>query len=61
MILRRFTAYAIAASVAALRSNPDLVPQLRLRVADLESHVANLLVYEGDIHTALRDFMKEPL
>jgi hypothetical protein len=51
---------AIAASVAALRGNPDLVPLLRLRVADLESNVANLLVYEGDIHTGLRYFMKEP-
>jgi len=49
----------IAASVAALRGNPDLVPLLRLRVVDLESNVANLLVYEGDIHTALRDFMRE--
>jgi hypothetical protein len=36
---------AIAASVAALRSNPDLVPLLRLRV--VESNVANQLVYEG--------------
>ena len=48
---------AIAASVTALRSNPDLMPLLRLRVVDLESNVANLLVYEGDIHNSLRDFM----
>jgi hypothetical protein len=50
----------IAASVAALRGTPELLPLLRLRVADLESNVANLLVYEGDIHASLRDFMKDP-
>jgi len=48
----------IAASVAALRGDPELIRLLRLRVADLESNVANLLVYEGDIHTALREFTK---
>jgi len=48
----------IAASVAALRGDPELIRLLRLRVADLESNVANLLVYEGDIHTALREFTR---
>lgn len=51
---------AIAASAAALRRDRELVPLLRLRVADLQSDVANLLVYEGDIHTALRGYMEEP-
>jgi len=50
----------IAASVVALRHDPELVPLLRLRVADLESNVANLLVYEGDIHAALRGFTEQP-
>ena len=49
----------IAASVALLRSNAELVPSLRLRVADLETNLANLLVDEGWIHTALRDFRQE--
>jgi len=50
----------IAASAATLRNDPKLVPLLRLRVVDLESNIANLLVYEGDIHAALRDFTEQP-
>jgi hypothetical protein len=49
----------IAESVAALRNDPKLVPVLRLRVANLESNVANLLVYEGGIHAALRGFTEQ--
>lgn len=49
----------IAAVAALLRADAELVPLLRLRVADLESSVANLLVYEGDIHAALRSFSQE--
>ena len=49
----------IAASAALLRSDPDLIPLLRLRIADLETNLGNLLVYEGDIRTALRDFTTE--
>jgi len=50
----------IAANAATLRNDPRLVPLLRLRVVDLESNVANLLVYEGDIHEALRDLTEQP-
>jgi hypothetical protein len=47
---------AIAASVASLRSHSDFLPLLRLQVVGLESSVANLTIYEGDIHASLRDF-----
>jgi hypothetical protein len=49
----------IAASAALLRSDPELIPLLRLRIADLETNLGNLLVYEGDTHAALRDFATE--
>ena len=52
-------AETIAACAATLRNDPKLVPLLRLRVVDLESNIANLLVYEGDIHTALRDLTEQ--
>lgn len=49
----------IVESIVALRGNPELVAILRLRIMDLETNLANLLVYEGNIHTALRDFTGE--
>jgi len=49
----------IVTSVAALRNDPKLIPLLRLRVVDLESNVANLLVYEGDVHAGLRGFTEQ--
>ena len=52
-------AETIATSAATLRNDPKLIPLIRMRVIDLESNVANLLVYEGDIHAGLRDLTEK--
>jgi hypothetical protein len=38
---------------------PELVPLLRLRLADLDFDPGNLLVYDGNIHTGRRGFTGE--
>jgi hypothetical protein len=49
----------IAESVKALRSNPNLVPFLRLRIADLESRLVDLTSNNRDIMQNLRAIAQE--
>ncbi|HSE13242.1 MAG TPA: DUF6090 family protein [Rudaea sp.] len=46
-------------SAATLRGNPALVPALRLRIADLETRLADLSVNNGPIVQGLRAIAKE--
>lgn len=48
------SAQDIAASAKALRSNPDIVPFLRLRIADLETRLVDLTGNNRDIMANLR-------
>ena len=50
---------AIADAAAALRANPELLPYLRLRVADLETRIADLTSNNRDIVENLRAIVKE--
>jgi hypothetical protein len=52
-------AQVIAESATALRSNPDMVPYLRLRIADIETRLGDLLSNNQDIMENLRTIAKE--
>ena len=54
------SALDIAASAQALRSNPDIVRFLRLRIADLETRLFDLTGNNRDIMENLRAIAKEP-
>ncbi len=49
----------IKTSASILRSNPDFIPMLRLRVVDVETNIANFLVYNKSVHPSLRAIAKE--
>ena len=49
----------IAASAKALRSNPDIVPFLRLRIADLETRMVDLTSNNREIMQNLRAIAQE--
>jgi hypothetical protein len=51
----------IAASAKALRSNPELVPLLRLRIADIETRLVDLTGNNRNILQNLRAITGEPL
>ena len=53
------SAQAIAESAKALRVNPDLVPSLRLRIADLETRMVDLTSNNRDIVEHLRAIATE--
>jgi len=53
------SAQDIAASAKALRSNPNLVPYLRLRIADLETRLVDLTSNNRDIVENLRAIAQE--
>jgi len=53
------SAQEIAESVKTLRSNPDIVPFLRLRIADLESRMVDLTGNNREIMQNLRAIAKE--
>ncbi|MBS0212781.1 MAG: hypothetical protein JSR26_06295 [Proteobacteria bacterium] len=53
------SAQEIADSAKALRSNPNLVPYLRLRIADLETRLVDLTSNNRDIVTNLRAIAAE--
>ncbi len=48
------TTQAIAAAASALRANPDLVPLLRLRIADIDTRLVDLTVNNRTILESLR-------
>jgi hypothetical protein len=50
---------AIAESVKALRANPDLVPYLRLRIADIETRLVDMTGNNRDIVEHLRAIARE--
>ena len=50
---------AIADAAEALRSNPNMVPYLRLRIADIETRLGDLLSNNSDIMENLRAIAKE--
>ena len=50
----------IKASASILRSNPDFIPMLRLRVTDIETNITNLMVYGKPVRQSLRAIAKEP-
>lgn len=52
-------AHDIAESANALRSNPDIVPSLRLRIADLETRLVDLTGNNRDIMENLRSVSAE--
>ena len=54
------SAESVAAAVAILRNDPDVVRLLRLRVADVETGVSNLTVYYADMRDGLREIAKRP-
>jgi len=54
------SAAAIAKSAAIVRGDPELLAALRLRIADLETDLANLTVfYKDDLRTPLQAIAKE--
>ena len=53
------SAQVIVESAKALRSNPNLVPYLRLRIADLETRLADMISNNRDIMEHLRAFAQE--
>ena len=50
---------AIADAAETLRSNPNMVPYLRLRIADIETRLGDLLSNNSDIMENLRVIAKE--
>lgn len=50
---------AIAEAAQALRANPDLVPTLRLRIADIETRLGDMLGNNEDIMKKLRAIAME--
>jgi hypothetical protein len=52
-------ALVIAESAKVLRSNPNMVPYLRLRIADIETRLGDLLSNNQDIMENLRTIAKE--
>jgi len=48
----------IEAAAATLRAQPDLLPALQLRFADLETAIENLETYSADMLQDLRDITK---
>ena len=53
------SAQVIAESAQALRSNPDMVRYLRLRIADLETRMVDLTSNNREIMESLRAIAKE--
>ena len=53
------SAQTIAASVKALRTNPDILPDLRLRIADIETRLFDMTSNNRDIVEHLRAIAKE--
>ena len=53
------SAQTIAESVKALRANPDLVPDLRLRIADIETRLVDMTANNRDIVEHLRAIARE--
>ncbi|HEY3520037.1 MAG TPA: hypothetical protein VGK80_03230, partial [Rhodanobacteraceae bacterium] len=49
----------IARNAAILRSDSELMPLLRLRIADVETNLGNFMVYSGDIRNGLRAVARE--
>jgi hypothetical protein len=52
------SAESLAAAVAPLRNDPEAVRLLRLRLADVESSLFNLITYYADMRNGLRDVAK---
>ncbi len=50
---------SIAASARALRSNPNMIPYLRLRISDIETRLADLTGNNRDIMENLRSIAQE--
>lgn len=53
------SAQVIAESAKALRSNPDMVPYLRLRIADIDTRLGDLIVNNRQIVQGLQVVVKE--